>query len=67
MIDYGIDYNNVFVYVGLSDETKVVWWNFMSILRKLDIVRTRISGQQLEDNRHKVIFEFKKRSGSYTS
>lgn len=65
MIDYNIDYNNVFVYAGLSEETKRVWWNWVSMIRSLGIVNTRMSSMPMGngDIRFKVIFEFRKRPG----
>jgi len=60
IIDYGIDYNSTFVYVGLSESTRDIWLNFINMSRRLGILSTKISAAKMDDGRWKVIFQFKR-------
>jgi hypothetical protein len=55
-----MNYISTYVYVGLTKKTTNMFMDFFSLIRKLGIVRVKLSSITIGGNRHKFIVEFKK-------
>jgi hypothetical protein len=52
------NFENFYVYVGLSENTKIVYWNWIDLLRRLGIVNFAMTGSQLGNDRFRMVFEY---------
>ncbi len=52
------NFENFYVYIGLSEDTKTIYWNWIDLLRRLGIVNFSMSGSQIDDKRYRMVFEY---------